>query len=99
MTIVDDAKTLTEKMKTLPTKNKISVAYMECLLNWLQVCLDKMQKKTLQDKAHSLMGMLLTVAVYRIPDFNCLVMQLLERGQKEQTGGEEHSAKVNEIDA
>lgn len=98
MTIVDDSKTLTEKMRTLLTKNKISLAYMECLLNWLQVCLDKIQKKSLQDKAHSLMGKLLTVAVYRIPDFKRLIMQILERCHKNRKLSKESSTKVAEID-
>lgn len=96
-TIVDDNRVLTEKMKSLPSKHKISAAYMNCLLNWLIVCLDKMQKKNLQDRVHSLMGMLLTVSVYRIPEFKKVVMQLLEDKCSSPNINNENSAKIQEI--
>jgi hypothetical protein len=97
-TIVDDNKTLTEKMKTLTTKNKISIAYYSSLLSCLHLCLDKMHKKNLQDKAHFLMGNLLTIAVYRIPKFNTLIMNLLSNETSDLKMGVEMTEKVNEID-
>lgn len=95
---MDESKTLTEKMKTLTAKNKIAIAYYSSLLSCLHLCLDKMHKKNLQDKAHFLMGNLLTIAVYRIPKFNTLIMNLLGRETSEQKLSIEMTEKVNEID-
>ena len=97
-TIVDEKKTLTEKMKTLSTKNKISIAYLSSFLSCLHLCLDKMHKKNLQDKAHFLMGNLLTIAVYRIPKFKVLIMGLLNQDASEEKLNPEMTEKVKEID-
>lgn len=95
---MDESKTLTERMRSLTTKNRIAISYYSSLLSCLHLCLDKMHKKNLQDKAHFLMGNLLTIAVYRIPKFKTLIMNLLGQENSEQRMTVEMTEKVAEID-
>jgi hypothetical protein len=66
-------------MKIWKAKNEISQKYHRSLYKTLDICLSKLQKEDLQDKARIFIGYFLNIGFNRISKFKQLVMGLLTK--------------------
>jgi len=97
-TITDEGRGLTEKIKILSAKNNVSLTYQRSLYEILHLCLDKLERKNLQDKALFLIGNFFTIAFYRIPKFRTAMISLLQEIAQTRVISEYGETKLLEIE-